>query len=81
MQDRTLTRERQYFVIHHCYSISMVLIFSSDFVWSSVCLCLFLEELAVESERMCMSELDRLPVISPVSEAQETNGEATGIYI
>ncbi|XP_060770032.1 phosphatase and actin regulator 1 [Neoarius graeffei] len=35
------------------------------------------EELAVESEHMCMSELDRLPVISPVSESQETNGEAT----
>ncbi|MCI4395806.1 hypothetical protein PGIGA_G00196310 [Pangasianodon gigas] len=35
------------------------------------------EELAVESEHMCMSELDRLAVISPVSEAQETNGEGT----
>lgn len=28
---------------------------------------------------MCMSEMDRLAVMSPVSEAQETNGEGTGI--
>lgn len=28
---------------------------------------------------MCVSEMDRLTVISPVSEAQETNGEGTGI--
>lgn len=58
----------------------MVLIFSSALLWSSVCLSLFLEEFAVESEHTSMTEVDRLAVISPVSEAQETNGEGTGGY-
>lgn len=49
-----------------------MLIVSSDSVWFC-----FLDEQTVESEHM--SELDRLAVISPVSEAQETNGEGTGI--
>lgn len=54
--------------------------FSSGVVWSSVCLTLFLEESAAESEHMCMSEMNRLAVISPVPEVQEINGEETGIF-
>lgn len=56
-------RSVQYFLYYNA------MIVSSD----SVCCSCFLEEQTVKSE------LDRLAVISPVSEAQETNGEGSGI--
>ncbi|XP_046730153.1 phosphatase and actin regulator 1 isoform X1 [Silurus meridionalis] len=39
------------------------------------------EDQAVENEHMCRPEFDRLAVISPVSEAQEANGEETETHL